>query len=87
MLDLLANTGKLAIKPCNTTMVPNVNLMKDDGDPFDDLERYRRLVRKLNYLTVTHPDIAFAVSIVSQLMSMPTVKHWEALEQILCYLQ
>src|SRR5262249_43169856 len=34
-----------------------------------------------------HPDIAFVVSIVSQFMSAPTVKHWKALEQILCYLK
>ncbi|WMV44756.1 hypothetical protein MTR67_038141 [Solanum verrucosum] len=68
-------------------MVPNVQLMKDDGDLFDDPERYRRLVGKLNYLSVTRPDIAFAVSVVSQFMSSPTIKHWAALEQILCYLK
>jgi len=76
ILDLLADTGKLAAKPCSTPMVPNVQLMKDDGDLFDDPERYRRLVGKLNYLSVTRPDIAFAVSVVSQFMSSPTVKHW-----------
>ncbi|WMV29187.1 hypothetical protein MTR67_022572 [Solanum verrucosum] len=68
-------------------MVPNVHFMKDDGDSFDDLERYRRLVGKLNYIIVTRPDIAFAVSVVSQFVSAPTIKHWEALEQILCYLK
>ncbi|XP_019230936.1 PREDICTED: uncharacterized protein LOC109211811 [Nicotiana attenuata] len=36
---------------------------------------------------MTRPDIAFAVSMVGQFMSAPTVKHWEALEQILCYLK
>ena len=42
---------------------------------------------KLNYLIVTQPDIAYAVSVVSQFTSAPTVKHWAALEQIFCYLK
>ena len=29
------------------------------------LERYRRLVEKLNYFIVTHPDIAYSVSVLS----------------------
>ena len=45
------------------------------------------MVGKLNYLTVTRLDIAYAVSIVSQFTSAPIVKHWAALEQILCYLK
>lgn len=64
-----------------------VHLTKDDGESFDDPERYRQLVGKLNYLTVTRPNIAYPVSVVSQFMSAPTVKHWEALEQILYYLK
>ena len=47
----------------------------------------RRLVGKLNYLTVTRPDIAYSVSIVSQYLSSPTIEHWKAVEQILCYLK
>ncbi|KAK3008158.1 hypothetical protein RJ639_015137 [Escallonia herrerae] len=87
VLDLLVETGKAGTKPCNTPMNPSVHLTKDDGDCLDDPEKYRRLVEKLNYLTVTRPDIAYAVSTVSQFMSEPTVKHWAALEQILCYLK
>ncbi|KAK2977888.1 hypothetical protein RJ640_022679 [Escallonia rubra] len=87
VLDLLVETGKAGAKPCNTPMNPSVHLTKDDGDRLDDPEKYRRLVGKLNYLIVTRPDIAYAVSTVSQFMSEPTVKHWVALEQILCYLK
>ncbi|RVW53673.1 Retrovirus-related Pol polyprotein from transposon RE1 [Vitis vinifera] len=87
VLDLLEETGKIEAKPCTTPMVPNVQLMPNDGDPFYNPERYRRVVGKLNYLTVTRPDIAYAVSVVSQFTSAPTIKHWAALEQILCYLK
>ncbi|KAK2974296.1 hypothetical protein RJ640_016782 [Escallonia rubra] len=87
VLDLLVETGKAGTKPCNTPMNPSVHLTKDDGDRLDDPEKYRRLVGKLNYLIVTRPDIAYAVSTVRQFMSEPTVKHWAALEQILCYLK
>ena len=88
VLDLLAKTGKMGAKPYSTPMIPNICLTKDDGDPYDDPERYRRLVGKLNYLMViTRPDIAFAVSLVSQFMSAPMVKHWPALKQILYYLK
>ncbi|KAK3028106.1 hypothetical protein RJ639_039800 [Escallonia herrerae] len=87
VLDLLVETGKAGAKSCNTPMNPSVHLTKDDGDCLDDPDKYRRLIGKLNYLTVTRPDIAYAVSTVSQFMSEPTVKHWAALEQILCYLK
>ena len=87
MLDLLAETEKLAVKPCNAPMTSNLQLTAEDGKLFEDPERHRRLIGKLNYLTVTRPDIAYSVSVVSQFMSSLTVVHWEALGQILCYLK
>ncbi|XP_019168531.1 PREDICTED: uncharacterized protein LOC109164452 [Ipomoea nil] len=55
-----SKTGKLGTKPCNTPMIPNLQLTKE-GELFEDPERYRRLVGKLNYLTVTRPDIAYPI--------------------------
>ena len=63
VLYLLYEIGKAGVKPCSTPMIPNLKLAKE-GELFKDLETYRRLVGKLNYLIVTQPDIAYFVSIV-----------------------
>ena len=74
MFDLLSKTGKLGVKPCSSPMVPSVHLTRED-ETFEDLERYRRLVGNLNYLTTTRHDITHLVSVVSQYMSSPIVDH------------
>ena len=65
VFDLLSETGKLGVKPCNFPMTPSVHLTRE-GETFEDLERYRRLVGKLNYLLVTRSDIAHSVSVPLQ---------------------
>ena len=74
MLDLLFETGKLVTKPCLSPMEQSLHLVRE-GEFFKDPERYRRLVGKLNYLTVTRSDIVYFASVVSQYMSSPTVDH------------
>ena len=74
VLDLLSKTRSLGVKPCNSPMVPSVHFIRED-ETFKDLERYRGLVGKLNYLTVTRPDIAHSVNVVSQYMPSPTVNY------------
>ena len=64
MLDLLSETQKLWVKPCSSPMALGVHLTRE-GETFEDPERYRRLVGKLNYLTVTRPNIAHSISVVS----------------------
>ena len=86
MLDLLSETRKLGAKLCNSPMALGVHLTRE-GELFEDPERYKRLIEKLNYLTVTRPDIAHSTSIVSQYMSSPTVDNWATVEHILCYLK
>ena len=71
MLDILDETGLLGAKPVETPMDPNVKLCVDQGELLPNPDQYRRLVGKLNYLTITRPDISFAVSLVSQFMSTP----------------
>ncbi|RVW99739.1 Retrovirus-related Pol polyprotein from transposon TNT 1-94 [Vitis vinifera] len=58
-LDILEETGSLDCKLVDTPMDPNVKLVPGQGEPLGDPGRYRRLVGKLNYLTITRPDISF----------------------------
>ncbi|PHU11735.1 Pre-mRNA-processing protein 40B [Capsicum chinense] len=47
----------MGCRPIDTPLDPNAKLLPGQGEPLSDPERYRRLVGKLNYLTVTRPDI------------------------------
>jgi hypothetical protein len=86
-LDILNDSRMIETKPCESPMIPNMKLNVEDGDLFEDPEKYRRIVGKLNYLTITRPDIAFPVSVVSQFMSSPRTPHWDAIRRILKYLK
>ena len=48
---------------------------------------YKRLVGSPVYLTVTHPDISYAVHQVSQYLSAPRSTHYTAVLRILRYLK
>jgi hypothetical protein len=56
-LDLLEETGLWGYRPVDVLRDPNKKLLKDEGELFEDLGRYHHLVRKLNYLIITRPDI------------------------------
>ncbi|RVW37810.1 Retrovirus-related Pol polyprotein from transposon TNT 1-94 [Vitis vinifera] len=86
-LDILEETGMLDCKPVDTPMDPNVKLVPGQGEPLGDPGRYRRLVGKLNYLTITRPDISFPVSVVSQFLQSPCDSHWDAVIRILRYIK
>jgi len=61
--------------------------LESDGEALDSPSHYQKLVRKLIYLTITRPDIAFAVSLVSQHMHAPTIQHLGIVKRILRYLK
>ena len=51
-------------KPVDTVMDPNINLVFGQGEPLQDLRRYRRLVGRLNYFTITQSNISFPMIVV-----------------------
>ena len=85
VLDLLTETSMLGCKPSDTPIKARKRT-ESDGKPVDG-ERYQRLVGRLIYLSHIRPDIAFAVSVVSQYMHSPKESHLEAVYKILRYLK
>jgi len=57
-------------------MEVNVNLWFDDYHPLDDPGTYKRLIRKLIFLTVTRSDITFTVGVLRKFMQEPREAHW-----------
>ncbi|GJY93023.1 retrovirus-related pol polyprotein from transposon TNT 1-94 [Tanacetum coccineum] len=86
-IDLLDDAGQIKAKLCDEPMIPKLKLRSEDGRLLHNPEKYRRVVRKLNYLTITRPDIAFPVSVVSQFLIAPRTSHWDVVSQILGYLK
>ena len=87
VLDLLSEVGLLECKPVDTPIVQIHKLGIYPNQKPTDKGRYQRLVGKLIYLSHTRPDIAYAVSVVSQFMHCPSEEHMEAVIRILRYLK
>ena len=86
-MDLLRKAGMLQCKHAMTPMSATDRLSAFDGDPLtsDDSTEYHSIVGGLQYLTITRPDISYAVNRVCQFLHAPWTSHWTALKCILRY--
>lgn len=65
VLDLLTNVGMLGGRAVDTPIDPNHRLGADSEEGTIDKESYQRLVGRLIYLSLSQPDIAYAISVAS----------------------
>jgi hypothetical protein len=84
--DLLDRSGLTDTRPIATPMDIHLQLRPKDGTPLANPTRYRHIVGSLVYLTITRPDIAHVVHILSQFISTPTSVHYGHLLRVLRYL-
>jgi hypothetical protein len=83
--DLVATAGLQEAPSVDTPMELHVKLRKEEGDLLADPSLYRKLVGSLVYLTITRPDVSFAVKQVSQFLQTPRHLHLTAVRRIIRY--
>jgi histone deacetylase 1/2 len=88
-MDILKRSGMHRCNAIDTPLSSTEKLSVESGDKLgpDDATNYRSVVGALQYLTLTRPDIAFAVNKVCQFLHTPTTVHWSAVKRILRYVR
>ncbi|XP_018633968.1 uncharacterized mitochondrial protein AtMg00810-like [Nicotiana tomentosiformis] len=95
-LELISGVGLSGSKPVSTPLELNQKLTTLEydahvgklGDPeLGDITAYQKLIGKLLYLTITRPDISFAVQTLSQFMQSPKQSHMDAALWVVKYIK
>jgi len=74
-------------KPAKFPLPQGLKLSSITGPVLDDPEPYRRLIGRLLYLTLTRPDISYAVQHLSQFLRSLAEPHYQAVVHVLRYLK
>ncbi|KAF5815624.1 putative RNA-directed DNA polymerase [Helianthus annuus] len=89
-LELLSEFGYLGCKPVSTPIelssLVNSKTENNTGCVID-VTNYQKLIGKLIYLSLTRPDISYAVQFLSQFMHSPTEGHLRIALRLLRYLK
>jgi len=75
---------------CKHISIPleqNVKLNADEGNLVEDTTMYRHIVGSLIYMTITRPNLSYAVGAVSQFMQTPRKPHLDAVRRIVRYIK
>ncbi|GKC98295.1 ribonuclease H-like domain-containing protein [Tanacetum coccineum] len=89
-LELLCDYGSHACKPATTLMQQNVSLSHEESEKDKKLKSmtgFQKLVGKLKYMSITRPDISYAVYCLSQHMHSHLQSHFNVGLRVLRYLK
>jgi hypothetical protein len=73
--DLLARTNMTGAKPVSTPLPTNPPVSLYSGPTLSDPTEYRTIIGSLQYLSMTRPDITYAINKLSQYMHQPSTEH------------
>lgn len=85
--DILERFGMEECNSVKNPMVQGQKLTKEGAGAEVNSTGFKQLVGSLRYLTVTRPDIMFAVNLVSRYMEHPTEQHLLSAKRILRYVK
>ncbi|KAH9779039.1 retrovirus-related pol polyprotein from transposon RE1 [Citrus sinensis] len=85
--DLLARFNMESIKETTTPLSSTTHLILNDGSSPVDASRYRSLIGGMQYLSLTRPDVSYAINKLAQYMHSPRQTHWTAAKWLLRYLK
>ena len=73
----------LGCKPINIPLDPNLKIGEQPTNNPVNKGKYQHLIKMLIYLSHTRPDMAFAISCVSQFMHSPLKEHMKVVYWVL----
>ncbi|XP_071723866.1 uncharacterized mitochondrial protein AtMg00810-like [Rutidosis leptorrhynchoides] len=102
-MELISELGLSGAKPVCTPFEQNLKLTTKEYDDLiekqtegkakskdklmKDPRKFKRLVGRLLYLTITRPDICYSVNHISQFMHQPKESHYQATIRIVRYIK
>ena len=86
VIDLVEMASLQVSSPVETPLEVNVKLSQDIGNPLPDPTLYYLVVGSLVYLTITGPNISYAINLVNQFVTDPRHLHLAVVRHIRCYI-
>ncbi|KAK1660667.1 hypothetical protein QYE76_048826 [Lolium multiflorum] len=86
-MDLLQRAGMSDCHPLATPVDTQAKLSSSDGDLLADATEYRSLAGALQYLTLTRPDVSYAVQQICLHMHAPCAPHLALVKRVLRYVR
>nr|XP_020186938.1 uncharacterized mitochondrial protein AtMg00810-like [Aegilops tauschii subsp. strangulata] len=77
----------LNCKPASTPVDTKAKVSAIEGSPESDAPFYHSIIGALQYLTLTHSDIQYAIQQVCLHMHAPRDTHWALVKRILWYIR
>ncbi|WVZ98058.1 hypothetical protein U9M48_043541 [Paspalum notatum var. saurae] len=85
--DIFKKFDMVDSKPMTTPMSTNTKFDADEDGEAVDQKEFRGMIDSLLYLTVTRPDIQFAVCLCARYQASPRTSHRQAVKRIFRYLK